>query len=300
LSQAKIVGANLSNAICKDSIWAEAECSRSDLTRTDFRDSNLQSARFVEATLEATDLRRCVLNGASFNLANLSKANIWHAGFDQGTNLADAKLAQANLRTVTGLTCDQLTKAQDWAAAYRDPALACGAAVLDPDATSGNTSEHVEPTDTLPLLENLFGTQLSQWRDDVPESERHAQLEKSRQALLELEHALTNLRTQPERGQMGHNMPPEPMIGDKVLDQFIAEVRAGIALHDAPHPAKPRLIRLREVLDRFRKWLQPRIDTGADSAAKTLGVAAAMAATALFAKLSGAWEQLGALIAMLF
>ena len=152
---------------------------------------------------------------------------------------------------------------------------------------------------TRPPIVELFGAGLSRWRDDIAESERQAQLERSRQALLELENALIDLRGQPEHGLMGHNMPPEPMIPDEVFDQYLAEIRAGIALHDAPRPDKPRLSRLRDFLDRFRQWLQPRIDIAADTAAKAFGAAVGAGSAALLAKLSGAWEQLGALINML-
>lgn len=297
--RAKLVGANLSKAICRDSRFGDAELSRSDLTRTDFRDSNLTNANFIEASLEGADLRRCSLAGASFNSANLSNANLRRAQLNQA-DLAGAKLTHANLREVADLNCDQLTQAQDWATAYRDDALACGAAIPDPDATSATASDSVELAETRPPIAELFGAGLSRWRDDIPESEQQAQIERSRQALLELEKALIDLRGRPERGLMGHNMPPEPMIPDEVFDQYVAEVRAGIALHDAPRPDKPRLSRLRDVLDRFRQWLEPRIDIAADSAAKAFGATVgAGAAIALLAKLSGAWEQLGALINML-
>lgn len=295
---AKLVGANFSMAICKDSQFVGADLNRSDLARTDFRDSNLIRANFAEASLEGADLRRCSLISASFNSAKLSNANLRRAKLDDA-DLAGAKLTHANLREVTGLNCDQLTQAQDWAAAYRDVALACDAAIPDPDVMRGNTSDSVSPAETRPPIIELFGAGLSRWRDDITESERHAQLERSRQALLELEKALIDLRGRPERGLMGHNMPPEAMIPDEVFDQYVAEVRAGIALHDAPRPDKPRLSRLRDVLDRFRQWLQPRVNIATDSAAKAFGVAVGAGSAALLAKLSGAWEQLGALINML-
>ncbi len=168
--------------------------------------------------------------------------------------------------------------------------LACGAAIPDLDATRATASDSVEPAETRPPIVELFGAGLSRWRDDIAESERQAQLERSRQALLELEKALIDLRGRPEHGLMGHNMPPEPMIPDEVFDQYLAEIRAGIALHDAPHPDKPRLSRLRDVLDRFRQWLQRRVNIAADSAAKAFGAAVGVGSAALLAKLSGAWE----------
>ena len=297
-NRANLVGANFSMAICKDSQFIDAELNQRDLTQTDFRHSKLTRAKFVEASLAGADLRRCSLIGASFNSANLSNANLRRTELD-GADLADAKLSHANLRRATGLSCDQLIQAQNWVAAYRDDALACGAAIPDPDVMRGNTSDSVEPAETRPPIIELFGAGLSRWRDDIAESERQAQSQRSRKALLELEQALIELRARPERGLMGHNIPPEPMIPDEVFDQYLAEVRAGIALHDAPRPDKPRLSRLRDVLDRFRQWLQPRVDIAADSAAKAFGAAVGVGSAALLAKLSGAWEQLGALINML-
>lgn len=129
---AKLVGANLSKAICKDSRFIEAELNHSDLTQTDFRDSNLEKAQFVEASLEGADLRRCILGHASFKSANLSRADLRRADF-VSADLTDAKLTHADLREVRGLSCDQLTQAQDWEAAYRDAELACDAAIPDPD-----------------------------------------------------------------------------------------------------------------------------------------------------------------------
>ena len=299
---ARLVGANMRKAICKDSNFSTAKLTQSDLTGTDFRDSNITKADFVRASLEGADLRRCTLNGVSFNSANLSNANLRRAELNNA-DLADAILTHADLREVTGLTCEQLTEAQDWPTAYRDDALACGAAIPDPDVTSATASDSVEPAEVRPSIIEFFGAGLSRWRDDVAEIERQEQLKRSRLALQELEGALTDLQGQLKHGQMGHNLPPEAMIPGEVFDQFIAEVRAGIALHDAPRPHKPRLSRLRDVLDRFRRWLQPRIDIAADSTAKAFGTAAGTGVVALLAallaKLSGAWEQLAALIDML-
>jgi len=292
---ARLVGTNFCTAICKDSDFVEATLNRSDLTQTDFRDSNLTRASFMGASLEGADLRRCVLSGASFNSAILTNANLLGAHCDT-TDLAGAKLTHANLRKVTDLDCDQLTKAQDWATAYRDQTLECGAAIPAPNATASGSADSAESRS--PIVE-LFGISLSRWRDDITESEQQAQLERSRRALLELEKSLIDLRGQPDRGQMGHDMPPEPMIPDEVFDQYVAEVRAGIALHDAPRPDKPRLSRLRDFLDHFRQWLQPRVNKAADSAAVAFGAAVGTGSAALLAKLSGAWDQLGALINLL-
>ena len=299
---ARLIGTNMRKANCKDSNFSTAKLTQSDLTGTDFRDSNITKADFVGASLEGADLRRCTLNGVSFNSANLSNANLRRAELNHA-DLTDAILTHADLREVTGLQCEQLTQAQDWQTAYRDEALACGAAIPDPVATSATASDSVDPTVTPPSIVEFFGAGLSRWREEVAESERQGQLEKSRLALQELEGALTDLQGQLKHGQMGHNLPPEAMIPGEVFDQFIAEVRAGIALHDAPRPHKPRLSRLRDVLDRFRQWLQPRIDIAADSTAKAFGAAVGATvgagAVALLAKLTGAWEQLSALINML-
>lgn len=298
ISGAKFLGVNLSKATCKDAIINGTEFVGSNLASTDFRDSNLQDSLFVGASLEGADLRRCVLKRTSFESANLTNANFRHARFGHAV-LVGAKITRANFRDVITLSCDELTQARDWQTAYRDPELACDAPIPVEDTMAGNTNEFGSPTGMVPLIDDLFGAQLSSWRQDITESDQRAQLEKSRKALIELEKALTDFPSNVEPGQMGHNMPPEPMIPHEVLDQCIAEVRAGLALHDAPRPDKYQFTRLRDILGRFRQWLQPRIDTAADSAAKAFGAAVVAGAAALVAKLSGAWDQLGVLISML-
>lgn len=131
-TKADFMGANLSKAICKDSTFVEANFTQSDLTRTDFRDSNLTNASFAEASLEGADLRRSKLDEVSFKssnltIANLVRASLVHADFD------GANLKHADLRRVVGLSCDQLTKAQNWEVTYRDATLACDATIPDPN-----------------------------------------------------------------------------------------------------------------------------------------------------------------------
>ena len=72
---------------------------------------------------------------ASLNSANLSRADLRRARLNEAV-FSDAKLTHADLREVTGLSCDQLKQAQDWETTYRDAELACGAAIPEFDAST--------------------------------------------------------------------------------------------------------------------------------------------------------------------
>lgn len=317
-SKASFIKANLSAGIFKDSNFSGSDFTNSDLIAADFRDSNLSQANFLAASLQSVDFRRSQLGGASFKLANLSKARMNGADLTN-SDFTDAILTAADIRGVRGLTCDRLIKAKDWDTTYRDEDLACGADIPVKETTSNVVYEPTiekeavveapvlkrdsEGRIVLPLeaessSDEIFGSELSHWRDDIDKAELRTKIEDSRNALTELENALTEIRNQPEpeHGNIGHNNPPEPLVPDLVRDQFVSEIRAVIALHDAPRPEKGRFSRLRDMLGRFRDWLQPRIDIAADAAAESFGEDIGHG---LFALVAAAMIGLGALILLM-
>jgi len=93
-----------------------------DLSLTDLRGADLRGARLCEANLGS---------------AHLEGANLFKAVLD-GANLAGAFLQGALF-----LNCAQLVVTRNWQAAFRDDALACGAAI--PPRTEGSTTTRREP-----------------------------------------------------------------------------------------------------------------------------------------------------------
>ena len=68
-------------------------------------------------------MRGTVLSGATLTDANLAGANFFKSVLDA------ADLAGANLIGARFLNCAQLETTRNWQSAFRDPDLACGAAV---------------------------------------------------------------------------------------------------------------------------------------------------------------------------
>lgn len=271
-NSASFVAANLSGGVFTDSTFDTSDLTGSNLTGTDFRDSNLGQVNFSGASLEGANLKRCDLESASFKYANLSKANMRDVSLSNA-DLLGAILTEADIRGARGLTCDRLMEAKDWETTYRDEDLACGAAIPEKETTGSVVHEPVIWIDAPADIDDLIGGELSRWRGDIGEGELKAQIEKSRNALTELENALTEIRNQPEPGSggIGHNNPPGPLVPDLVIDQYVPEIRAVIELHDAPRPNKAAFSRLRDMLGRLRDWLKPRFDIVADSAAEAVG-----------------------------
>jgi len=81
-----------------------------DLSLTDFRGADLRGTKFCDADLSG---------------AHLEGANFFKAVLD-GANLAGAFLNAAQF-----LNCAQLIVTRNWQSAFRDDALACGAAIPD-------------------------------------------------------------------------------------------------------------------------------------------------------------------------
>src|SRR5262249_4659370 len=111
---------------------------------------------------EGPDLFRAALRGPGFSRVELSVSDPRGAGLQGGRPLAgdpgSAHLEAANLfkavldgATLAGaflqgalfLNCAQLVVTRNWQAAFRDDALACGAAI--PPRTEGSTTTRREP-----------------------------------------------------------------------------------------------------------------------------------------------------------
>jgi secreted effector protein PipB2 len=85
--------------------------------------------------LTGFDLSRPILRGADLRGANLCDADLSGARLE-GANffkaaLDGADLAKAYLDGAQFLNCAQLIVTRNWQSAYRDEALACGAAIPD-------------------------------------------------------------------------------------------------------------------------------------------------------------------------
>ena len=280
-------------SVLKDSQFDSASLRGADLRTVDFRDSVMSNVDFGGALANGSDFRRCVLASASFREANFSETKLRSADFTNA-NLENMKLTNADLRSVKGLTCDRLIQATDWETAIRDEALACDAAIPEEaDSTSPTEDTGAEPSDLTPSVDSFFESELSIWRDDVEESDRQERVKISRKALVDLEKALEETRERSQRGQIGDNNPPEAVISDELVGQYVAEIRVGIALHDAPRPDKIRLGQLRNALKRFHQWIQLRIDKAVDAAAIVIGTSAG---AYLAEKLFDAIEALDAFI----
>jgi len=94
-----------------------------DLSGAGLRGLDLSDADLSKADLRGADLRGTILRRAMLADADLAGANAFKTVFD------DAELAGANLSGVRFLNCAQLVAARNWASAFRDPDLACGAPV---------------------------------------------------------------------------------------------------------------------------------------------------------------------------
>jgi uncharacterized protein YjbI with pentapeptide repeats len=104
-----------------------------DLAGAPLRGLDLSSADLRDADLRRADLRGTILRSARLTRARLDEANFFKAVLD-GADLDGAVLLAAQF-----LNCAQLVVARNWANAYRDPSLACGAAI--PPIPSPETGE---------------------------------------------------------------------------------------------------------------------------------------------------------------
>jgi len=94
-----------------------------DLSRAGLRGLDLSGFDLSQADLRGADPRGTNFCGADMSGAHLEGANFFKAVLD-GANLAGAFLTGALF-----LNCAQLIVTQNWQSAFRDDALACGAAI---------------------------------------------------------------------------------------------------------------------------------------------------------------------------
>lgn len=116
--------ATLKQGVHRWNRWRAAQAkTRPDLSNASLRGLDLAKADLSGADLRETDLRGTILTGATLIGANLAGANLFK------TILDGADLSGANLIGARFLNGAQLMAARNWQSAFRDPDLACGAAV---------------------------------------------------------------------------------------------------------------------------------------------------------------------------
>ena len=103
--------------------WRAKDDEAPDLSRAGLRGLDLSGFDLSRADLRDADLRGTNLSGANLSGAHLDGANLFKAVLD-GADLAGAFLYGAQF-----LNCAQLVVTLNWQSAFRDDALACGAAI---------------------------------------------------------------------------------------------------------------------------------------------------------------------------
>jgi uncharacterized protein YjbI with pentapeptide repeats len=109
-------------------VWSEWRAKHDetpDLSRAGLRGLDLSGFDLSRADLRGADLRGTKFCGADLSGAHLEGANFFKAVLD-GADLAAAFLTEAQF-----LNCAQLIVTRNWQSAFRDDALACGAAIPD-------------------------------------------------------------------------------------------------------------------------------------------------------------------------
>ena len=105
--------------------WRAERDEAPDLSQAALRGLDLTGFDLSRADLRGADLRGTTLCDADLSDAHLEGANFFKAVLD-GADLAGAYLNGAQF-----LNCAQLLVTRNWQSAFRDEALACGAAVPD-------------------------------------------------------------------------------------------------------------------------------------------------------------------------
>ena len=105
--------------------WRAAQNITPDLSGAGLRGLDLSGFDLSRVDLRGADLRGTSLNGANLSGAHLEGANLFKAVLD------GADLAEAFLHQIQFLNCAQLVVTRNWQSAFRDDALACGAAIPD-------------------------------------------------------------------------------------------------------------------------------------------------------------------------
>ncbi len=105
--------------------WRAKHDEAPDLSGAGLRGRDLNGFDLSGADLRGADLRGTKFCDADLSGAHLEGANFFKAVLD-GANLAGAFLNAAQF-----LNCAQLIVTRNWQSAFRDDALACGAAIPD-------------------------------------------------------------------------------------------------------------------------------------------------------------------------
>jgi uncharacterized protein YjbI with pentapeptide repeats len=105
--------------------WRAERDEAPDLSRAALRGLDLTGFDLSRADLRGADLRGTTLCDADLSGAHLEGANFFKAVLD-GADLVRAYLAGTQF-----LNCAQLMVTRNWQSAFRDEALACGAAIPD-------------------------------------------------------------------------------------------------------------------------------------------------------------------------
>src|SRR5713101_6337709 len=105
--------------------WRAEHDEAPDLSRAALRGLDLSGFDLSQAELRGADLRGTQFCDADLSGADLEGANLFKAVLD-GADLEGARLYGALF-----LNCAQLIVARNWQSAFRDEALACGAAIPD-------------------------------------------------------------------------------------------------------------------------------------------------------------------------
>ena len=105
--------------------WRAEHDEAPDLSRGALRGLDLSGFDLSQVELRSADLRGTQFCDADLSGADLEGANLFKAALD-GADLAGARLYGALF-----LNCAQLIVARNWQSAFRDEALACGAAIPD-------------------------------------------------------------------------------------------------------------------------------------------------------------------------
>jgi uncharacterized protein YjbI with pentapeptide repeats len=105
--------------------WRAEHDEAPDLSRAALRGLDLTGFDLSRADLRGADLRGTTLSDADLSGAHLEGANFFKAV------LIGADLARAYLDGTQFLNCAQLMVTRNWQSAFRDEALACGAAIPD-------------------------------------------------------------------------------------------------------------------------------------------------------------------------
>ena len=103
--------------------WRAKSHDTPDLSGSGLRGLDLRGFELSGADLRGADLRGTNLSEANLSLAHLDGVNFFKAVLD-GADLAGAFLNGAQF-----LNCAQLVVTRNWQSAFRDDALACGAAI---------------------------------------------------------------------------------------------------------------------------------------------------------------------------